>query len=315
MAEKKQYMRPTPQNRGLEALAEGLRRAREGLNYVPLPEVLGGGAGNLLFGESPEEIEAWSYGSSPFKENPSASIIPIEVRPGREQRLLDTAFLPAAEAYGLAKLAGAGVRRGVQGALSGATQQGRREFLKKAGHAAAGTAATASAPDLVRNIGKELAPTAAKTVARATSPEKFIDSVWNIVHTSYRKANDAVDNMSAEQIIDYYRKNRLGTEKSIDEPVNIENINAPLDDEYGGYSIGQVKVAEHLQDRIYRDEIAKLLKDPKFAPYADHIEDIGPESLDWQRAAAMKEMEKIYKTTQKASGGMIENTTHDRKII
>jgi hypothetical protein len=266
----------------------------------------------LLLGESPEEVEAWSYGSSPFKENPSASIVPIEVRPGREQRLLDTAFLPVAEAYGLAKLAGAGARRGVQKALSGATQQGRREFLKKAGQAAAGTVAAASAPDLVRNAGKELAPTAAKTAVRAANPKEFVDSVWNILHTAYSKAYDTVDNMSNDQIINYYRKNRLGTEKSIDEPVNIESI---LEGDYGGYSIGQTTVADHLQDSIYHDEIAKLLKDPKFAPYANHIGDIGPESLDWQREAAMKEMEKVYKTTQKASGGMIENTTHDRKII
>jgi hypothetical protein len=310
MSEKKQYMRPTPQNRGLGALAKGLRRAREGLNYVPLPEVLGGGAGNLLLGESPEEVEAWSYGSSPFKENPSASIIPIEVRPGREQRLLDTAFLPAAEAYGLAKLAGAGVRRGVQGALAGATQKGRREFLKKAGQAAAGTAAVASAPDLVRNVGKEVAPTAAKTAVRAASPKEFMDLLRGNYWGAGNRAIEVVDKMGWEDMVNMFSKMPGSYHGKHDlDSLRFED-GAP-----GGFMHEEIK--NYLHDQYVIEGVDKLLTDPRFAPYSEYANHVKLDALNQNYIShdAMKDLDKAYKTTQKASGGMIENTTHDRKLI
>jgi hypothetical protein len=310
---KKQSIRAIPENRGLASIAAALRSARSGMNKIPLPEALGGGVGNLLLGEAPEEIADWSIGFSPFKENPSASRIPIEIRPGREQRVIDTAFLPVAEAYGLAKLAGAGARHGIKKALSGDTQQGRREFLKKAGQAAAGTAAIASTPDLVKSVGKELAPTAAKTAVKTASPKMFMKTVSDIFNSSYRKAYDIVDKMGDDDLLKFHRENNMLPENAMNNPAQLDEYLSYGD--IGGYSKAQDDAGNVLQEKIELEEISKLLEDPRFAPYKDYIEDIGPEALDWQREAAMKEMEKIYKTTKKASGGTIENTTHDRKII
>lgn len=95
-----------PENPVLGATARGLGALRRGLGVVPLPDVLGGDLGHLIMGKSPEEVESWAKGFSPFYENRGAF---PQLRPEHYQGIVDTAFLPVAEATGIAKLAGRGI--------------------------------------------------------------------------------------------------------------------------------------------------------------------------------------------------------------
>lgn len=272
-------IRPIPRNKLLAAISEGLRGTREGLDYVPLPEAVGGGLGSLLLGESPEEVSEWSYGFSPFKERPGASVIPIEVRPGREQRLMDTALLPAAEAYGVAKLAAKRLKKGIEKAVSGPVEQGRREFLSKAGQAAAGVAATAAvAPDLVRTV--------TKTAAKTASPNQFLSAMKAVDGQISKNVNTALAKLSQSEY-ETLAKRLVG--EGFEEG------------DVGGMSIGENAVRNHLRERFEKQAYDKLKKDPQFKEYSDFIKPFG--DIEFQN--------KI----KKAAGGMIENTTHDRKLI
>lgn len=100
-------IRPTPRNPVLGSVADFVRNVRDLANQYEIKEfvpLLGGmGIGDLLMGQSPEEIEEWAYGNAPMRI-PETSNVPI-VKTGRKEQLMDTMFL-GVDAAGLGKGAG-----------------------------------------------------------------------------------------------------------------------------------------------------------------------------------------------------------------
>ncbi|MBV5309076.1 PcfJ domain-containing protein [Chromatium okenii] len=104
------YNRAIPQQPNLARLAELLQNAKSSGNQYSVPNwvpLLGGsGAGDMLLGNAPEEIENWSYGDMPMRV-PEMSNVP-QFKQGRAQSLADTAMLLAGPAESTARNAMAG---------------------------------------------------------------------------------------------------------------------------------------------------------------------------------------------------------------
>jgi hypothetical protein len=104
------YNRAIPQQPSLAKLAELLQTAKSSGNQYSVPDwvpLLGGsGAGDMLLGNAPEEIENWSYGDMPMRV-PEMSNVP-QFKKGRAQSLADTAMLLAGPAESTARNAMAG---------------------------------------------------------------------------------------------------------------------------------------------------------------------------------------------------------------
>jgi hypothetical protein len=104
------YNRAIPQQPSLAKLAELLQTAKSSGNQYSVPDwvpLLGGsGAGDMLLGNAPEEIENWSYGDAPMRV-PEMSNVP-QFKKGRAQSLADTAMLLAGPAESTARNAIAG---------------------------------------------------------------------------------------------------------------------------------------------------------------------------------------------------------------
>jgi hypothetical protein len=104
------YNRAIPQQPSLAKLAEFLQNAKSSGNQYSVPNwvpLLGGsGAGDMLLGNAPEEIENWSYGDAPMRV-PEMSNVP-QFKKGRAQSLADTAMLLAGPAESTARNAMAG---------------------------------------------------------------------------------------------------------------------------------------------------------------------------------------------------------------
>jgi len=104
------YNRAIPQQPSLAKLAELLQNAKSSGNQYSVPDwvpLLGGsGAGDMLLGNAPEEIENWSYGDAPMRV-PEMSNVP-QFKKGRAQSLADTAMLLAGPAESTARNAMAG---------------------------------------------------------------------------------------------------------------------------------------------------------------------------------------------------------------
>jgi hypothetical protein len=105
-----QQMKAIPQQPNLARLAELLQNAKSSGNQYSVPNwvpLLGGsGAGDMLLGNAPEEIENWSYGDAPMRV-PEMSNVP-QFKKGRAQSLADTAMLLAGPAESTARNAIAG---------------------------------------------------------------------------------------------------------------------------------------------------------------------------------------------------------------
>ena len=104
------YNKAIPQQPNLARLAELLQDAKSSGNQYSVPNwvpLLGGsGAGDMLLGNAPEEIENWSYGDMPMRV-PEMSNVP-QFKKGRAQSLADTAMLLAGPAESTARNAMAG---------------------------------------------------------------------------------------------------------------------------------------------------------------------------------------------------------------
>ena len=105
-----QQMKAIPQQPNLARLAELLQNAKSSGNQYSVPDwvpLLGGsGAGDMLLGNAPEEIENWSYGDAPMRV-PEMSNVP-QFKKGRAQSLADTAMLLSGPAESTARNAMAG---------------------------------------------------------------------------------------------------------------------------------------------------------------------------------------------------------------
>lgn len=112
-----------PSSPALNRLSALLRSGRNAADVVRLPEWLpllgGSGLGELLLGQSPEELERWSYGDLPLRV-PEMSGVPV-VKTGRKAPLADTLGL-ALDAGPLARVAARGASRGALRASDAATR-------------------------------------------------------------------------------------------------------------------------------------------------------------------------------------------------
>jgi len=94
-------IRATPQNRFVGNIAELMKLARKYGNKVDLPVL--GGVGTMLLGQSPEEVENWSYGDLPMRV-PEMTNVP-QFKPGRAESLADTALAaPLAQPFARAAM-------------------------------------------------------------------------------------------------------------------------------------------------------------------------------------------------------------------
>jgi len=292
-------LRAIPQDPVLGAASGGLRSLRSGLDVVPLPEFLGGGLGQAMIGKAPEEVERWSYGESPFRQNPTHSPFLPQFKADRAQGVADTALLPLAETAVLGKMAGAGLRSGYKAVADAALhggpdqffQQSRRDFLKKSG-AVAGTAAAAGAvPPLLNrglraldsDVAKPAASVAAKAVARA-SPAEFARLV-RIHHAGTLKALADLEHSNFQPIhlaenIDFHNFIRTpeGKRWQAAKDADVENIPhwseiAPMRESAPLQEAFEAKKKAFYDER--RDLLAKQREDPKWHGYKtiDEMED------------------------------------------
>lgn len=204
---KEDYIGEIPENRVLGAASRGLAGLKRGLNYIDLADIATAGhgipalpkvdgprhgAGDLLLGKTPEEVDAWAHGFSPFYENRGAF---PQLRPNHFQGVLDTALLPVAEAKGLASLARTGMRKGVSAlagdvAKTGATDLERRNFVKKAA-ATAGAGAIASKV-IPKLLEKDVAKGVEKAAPRVMTPAEYHAERAYAAHLADLEGNKAV---------------------------------------------------------------------------------------------------------------------------
>lgn len=126
-------MRATPQQPVLGGLSRFMRGARDVGDVVQIPIL--GGLGSLAFGESPEEVERWSYGDYPMMMPlvSGTTRLPVLKR-GREGALVDTVF-----AAPMAKVPARAVR-----VAPGVIREAAEDFAR---------ASAQAAPRIVRETG------------------------------------------------------------------------------------------------------------------------------------------------------------------
>lgn len=284
--------RATPQNPLLGATSRGIRKARETLDYVPLPDLLGGGLGSLLMGDAPEEIERWSYGSSPFYSTEYGTPAMIgRMRPERVGPMVDTVGLPVAEAYGLAKLTGKGLKaagRKVAGAAEKPVEQGRRKFIKDAGLAAAGATVARTTPDILDNLATKAVdePLAARIAARMAArltPAQYYrklagakvlqDIAFNKALKEYPEFDPSKypDTADLETVFDNYVSAKYDSAAKAAAAVRDE---AMKDTPFGYYSADELDTMMYGNDADYVRELMR--------------QDILPESHTWVAHAGKK---------------------------
>ena len=162
----------SPQNAALAAIARQLQAAKEFGNRAQIPAI-DMGAGDLLLGRAPEEVQEWSYGNAPMRVvgGGTGSLIP-QLKTGRAEGLADTAFLGSDIAgIGALGLRGAGAlgRMAARQIPQTAPSESRRGFLRTVGGLGAAAAAGA-VPTPVRQVLEEGAAPLARAAA-ATAEE------------------------------------------------------------------------------------------------------------------------------------------------
>jgi hypothetical protein len=296
------------------------------------------GVGDLLLGQAPEEVDRWSYGDSPFYEqhygfNPT-------IRPDRRGNIVDTAMLPVAETAALAKLAGRGATKvaekaGIKSLLKEAAEaekpvdKGRRAALKGLAAVPAAAVAAHVAPKLLektaaKDVEKAAGKAATKAVTHAT-PEEFGKVMERIYDDALHNGN-VVDHPKAlhEAKVPWKQDKWGGRDYNIHSSEYSKLYGDEADkfiekhgaDEYNKL-IYEVEAFPNLEDYFTRgrhlDELATLRKDPQFAPYVDYMYPGGNYDLGSDLITPDHPIHEKIK--RKASGGSIENTTHDRKLI
>lgn len=82
----------SPRNKAIGTISDALRSARDFGDRAELPVL--GGLGSLLLGQSPEELNEWSYGNAPMQMTPQGVRLP-QMKRGRGAQVADTAFAAA----------------------------------------------------------------------------------------------------------------------------------------------------------------------------------------------------------------------------
>jgi hypothetical protein len=157
---------PIPRSPVVGAVSDAAGAVRRGLNNIQIPVL--GGAGDLLVGEAPEEIDRWAHGFHPFKDRnvPGYGGLRIpEIQERRAAPVADALFF-GADAAGVGAGAAALGRAGLRSAgrtFADATSEAanladRRAFLKKGATLAAGATAAATTPDLFKRGFRAMMP-------------------------------------------------------------------------------------------------------------------------------------------------------------
>lgn len=292
------------------------------------------GLGSLLLGEAPEEIDRWSYGDSPFVDNYYGTAATAgRLKPDRRFAMLDTALLPVAETVGAAKLAGRGATKVAEKAglkslpkdaarVEKSVDTGRRATLKGLAAVPAATAAAHVAPKLLeKTAAKDVEEAAGKAATKAVvhaTPEEFSKVVNDIMDRSRFEADEyshKSDERAGIAEVDFPKKFVQARDKLLSnvykkyDPEVVDSIYNTMIIENGRFPYAS---EVYYLDRVL-DKYHKLSKDPRFAPYVDYMRLGGQRDL---RADLNTPDHPIHqKIKHKASGGPVERTTHDRKLI
>ena len=189
---------PTPRNPYVGAAADAAGGLRSFLNEASVPVMKYAtrfappetrraaenlGAGDLLVGQAPEEIDRWSYGDSPLKDTNAPGYSGLrgipDIQTKRTAPVVDALFL-GADAAGvsmgmraLGKAGGRQVAQSFEKATSDAGQDiGRRKFIKQAGIAAGAGVAAAATPKIARSVVRHLKDVAPSPATAATRVAK-----------------------------------------------------------------------------------------------------------------------------------------------
>ena len=120
-------LKASPRNRYVGAVSDALRSARDFGDRAELPVL--GGLGSLLLGQSPEELNEWSYGNAPMFMPEQGVRLP-QMKRGRGAQFADTAFaaadLPALRA--LTAAAGRPLARAMERGIDASPLRALREL-------------------------------------------------------------------------------------------------------------------------------------------------------------------------------------------
>ena len=157
---------PIEPNPLLDAASQGTEAVRKFLNREYRHDVPKGELGDILLGQSPEELSKWAYGFHPFNDPKDwARTGPIQEQ--RQSGVADVLMAPVPDVLGATKLATEGLGSLARGAIEGGTSLGRRQFLKNTGKVAAGAAI--GIPALIHGLGTDAGKVGATAVEDAVT--------------------------------------------------------------------------------------------------------------------------------------------------
>ena len=132
---------PIEPNPLLDAASRGTEVVRKFLNREYRHDVPKAELGDILLGQSPEELSKWAYGFHPFNDPKDwARTGPIQEQ--RQSGVADVLMAPVSDVLGATKLATKGLSSLARGAIEGGTSLGRRQLLTNAGRTTAVPATT-----------------------------------------------------------------------------------------------------------------------------------------------------------------------------
>lgn len=299
---------PTPRNPYVGAVADAAGGFRDFLDQARVPNgvpLVGGmGAGELLVGQAPEEIDRWAYGMSPFvdKDVPGYSGlrgIP-EIQTKRTGPLADTLFLGADAAgagSGVRALGRAGGRQAMRSFNNAIDDTGRdasrRQFVKNAGAIGAGAAAAAATPELLKGLTRVVAKAAPSPTTAATRVAKNAFRSVPEYYAALRRINsdfplyERLEKLRATDPQYQYLK-------QADEAANArraKEAGVDLNDgEYHGYEAGDDMTEEFWALDAYNDELTAIARDSILKEQADALEMLRKENPDFADLPSHKDI-------------------------
>lgn len=282
----------TEQNPLLGMFSNALEQLRNGANTVRFPDRLplvgGVGAGDLLIGGAPEELEKWSYGNSPMKEQfPGLSAAYPDFKRGRAQGVADVFLLPVTEAALGAKMTAKGLSVAAERAVAGGFDAGRRAALRSIGGGLATAAQVGGAGAGVKlltehlapkldNVAEHAVPAAAKAAVRAT-PREFFAMIRGH-QKELRRAHEALDAEHAPAMSARYDQDMHDWEHGGEEEWAAREEDANWDPRHDDHEEPPTPGVWDYEDNVYnpakrklidehRAKLAAARADPKYAGY------------------------------------------------
>jgi hypothetical protein len=233
------------------ALAKALRGGRGALNYPgKLPEsvpLLGGmGAGDLLFGKSPEAMEDYSYGFGPLGHGKGLTT-------KLDPRMVDVVTAPVIGIGGAAQQMGKRL-------TTVALDAGKRQTLKKIGSVAATAAIPVatlkSAEHMLPAVGEKIAQRLSKATFKAASPSELIQAATKWVDSP--RLGHYLDE-ARELGLDYHTGDSIAD--TVRNALAHPEMPKVLEDLTKGRPISKDFITRHMEDRQLKNPDAPVISD------------------------------------------------------